>query len=513
MRGRRRLPLSRRHVRIGVGAAWLVAAFLSARPEAFTARWWRFDAGQSAMGQPDAIRHSILWAVGLAAGHAAIVTTALVGLQLAIGLALVLGRAERLAVIASVPLVLGIWWIGEGFGALPTGFATLFGGAPGAVVLYPVLSVLGWPTEDQSTPARLVHRQAGRMLWGLLWCGQAALLLPWRFPPGQVLQATVEESNGGPTWVTSLNTEIGSYFSTHGILIAIVLSVLSVLIGSLVVVGRAPRLSLVAGCTCMGASWVVFQGAGLIVSGASTDLNLAPLVILLGLALWPHHDETLAPQLTEKAWRRAPTFRQSPESSRTSQTPGPLTRPRSFRHAVCGRLWSGNGPSENTRRRVTSAVRPPSDVGPRRTGSQGGTSHAGGLREPTPLARNTRGPPELRPCRKGSLLARYEPRLQRQWGRSRAGRSRQQTAPMQRSGSFFRSSATSANGRNRQRVPRTSPRVGARTSSVFPEQRALPEVPKWVGRRSPLPRLCNHEDEDAPPASVGGASLIWPPGK
>ena len=291
MTGRWRLPLSRRQVRIGVGAAWLVAAFLSARPEAFTAQWWRYDAGQSAMGQPDAIRHSILWAVGLAAGHAVVVTTALVALQLAIGFALVVGRAERLAVVASVPLALCIWWIGEGFGALPTGFATLFGGAPGAVILYPVLCVLGFPTGDQSTPARFVHQWAGRMLWGLLWCAQAVLLLPWRFPPGQVLQATVEESNGGPTWVMHLNTEIGRFLSTHGIPIAIVLSVLSVLIGSLVVAGRGPRLGLVAGCTCIGISWLVFQGAGLIVSGASTDVNLAPLVILLSLALWPYQEE------------------------------------------------------------------------------------------------------------------------------------------------------------------------------------------------------------------------------
>ncbi len=39
-----------------------------------------------------------------------------------LGLRLVASRFERAAIVASIPWAVGIWWVGERFGALPTGF-------------------------------------------------------------------------------------------------------------------------------------------------------------------------------------------------------------------------------------------------------------------------------------------------------------------------------------------------------------------------------------------------------
>ncbi|MGH9920218.1 MAG: hypothetical protein ACRD6W_15295 [Nitrososphaerales archaeon] len=287
-----RLPLGRRHVRAAVGAAWVIAAILAAQPAGFTSDWWRFSAGQSAMGEPAAIRHSILWAVGIAGSHAVVFNILLVGLQAMIGLALIFGRAERLAILASVPLALGIWWIGEGFGALPTGFATFVGGAPGAVVLYPVLAFLAWPGTDAVREKAGVSPRLAKGLWLLLWCGQAALLLPWRFPSGQVLGATVEEVNAGPPWITKINDGVSEYLSVHGSFVMLALTILCVVIGLTIAFDRGRRTGLVVGCAVMALSWVVFQGAGGLLTGDATDLNTAPLVVLLAFAIWPNRQES-----------------------------------------------------------------------------------------------------------------------------------------------------------------------------------------------------------------------------
>lgn len=65
--------------------------------------------------------------------------------QLGIGLCLVLGRLERVAIVVSVPYALGVWWIGEGLGGIPSGFAMVASGAPGAVLLHAIIGFLALP--------------------------------------------------------------------------------------------------------------------------------------------------------------------------------------------------------------------------------------------------------------------------------------------------------------------------------------------------------------------------------
>ena len=117
--------VSARGVRALLGALWLIDAALQARPHFFTYDWWHNDLAESVMGQPEPVSRSILWATDHLAAHATAANTAAVIVQAAVGLALLLGRLERTAIAVSIPWALGVWWLGEGFGALPTGFAVL----------------------------------------------------------------------------------------------------------------------------------------------------------------------------------------------------------------------------------------------------------------------------------------------------------------------------------------------------------------------------------------------------
>jgi hypothetical protein len=297
----RLLPLGRRQVRQALGVFWIAAAVLSARPPGFTASWWHLQAGQSAMGEPSPIRESILWAVGVIGAHAGVLNALLVASQLAIGVALVAGRFERPAIIASVPLALGIWWVGEAFGMLASGFATMPGGAPGPVLLYPVVALLAWPRPGAD--GAWLDRGKVAATWISLWTGQAVLLVPWRFGPGQVFGATVAETSGGPSWIAGPVNRAGIFLAHHGAPAALALAVLSALVGLAVVVPAARVAGLGVGLVLLVAYWFEFQGAGALLVGQATDVGAAPLVALLALSMpaatWPR------PALVARAWTAA----------------------------------------------------------------------------------------------------------------------------------------------------------------------------------------------------------------
>lgn len=282
------LPLSRRRVRLVLGLLWLLDAGLQAQPQLFTARWWRDDLAQSAMGQPAPVAHSIIWATGIVASHPVVWNSLFVTAQAVLGLALVSGRCERLAIAASLPWALGIWWVGEGFGSLPTGFAMAATGAPGAAILYPLLGLLSWPHPREEGSADRIGPRAGVAAWVALWAGQAALQLPWAFPVSRVMKANVSEyAQDHPAWLASIGSFIAGLTDRHAVLLSAALAAVGLAVG-LAVLGRASRTAaLAAGMVAAVGFAFCFQGLNGLAGGGATDPGPAPLLLLLALALWP----------------------------------------------------------------------------------------------------------------------------------------------------------------------------------------------------------------------------------
>jgi hypothetical protein len=287
---RPRRIVSRRDVRIVLGVLWLVDAALQAAPALFTADWWRGDLAQSVMGEPLPINRSIFWAVGIVADHPTAWNATFVALQALLGLALILGRFERTAIVVSVGYGLGIWWIGEGFGGLPTGFALLAAGSPGPVVFYLVLGLLAWPRRDADgrEQPRTINAAAGLAGWVLLWAGQAVLHLPLAFPAGQVARANIEEpTDGEPHWLTVSAGHLESFAATHGTLLAAGTAAVEIVIGLGVLSRRTRRPALVAGIVVALVYWVFVQDLGTLLAGDATDPGSGPLLVLYAVALWP----------------------------------------------------------------------------------------------------------------------------------------------------------------------------------------------------------------------------------
>lgn len=279
------LPPSRRTVRRVLGGLWLLDAALQAQPVMFSSGWWRFEIGGSVMAQPGWAADPIVWAVGVVAAHAAAWNLLFVAVQAALGLSLVLDRAPRAAIAASVPWAVGVWWVGEGLGMLPTGFAMAAMGAPGPVLLYPLIGILAWPGERDHEPVAL---RPALVAWVLLWAGQAMLQVPFVYPVRQALTANIEElSVGLRQWQLSIAGWMSALASAHPVVIASALAGVQILVGCAVLARSTRRAALLAGIAVSVFFWVCFQYLGGITESGATDPGTAPLMILLACALWP----------------------------------------------------------------------------------------------------------------------------------------------------------------------------------------------------------------------------------
>ena len=263
--------------------------FSSGRPCALHRRLVASDLAQSVMGAPADINRSIYWVVNIIAPHAFVWNSLFVVVQVSLGLSLLLGRFERAAIVASIPWALGIWWVGEGFGMLPTGFALLAAGAPGAVLLYVLLGLLAWPAKcPHPGQPFIISWPAGAVAWVTLWAGQSLLQLPWKFPAGQVLSANIVElSSGQPAWLLSIAHHAQTLVSHHAVAVSIAMVVGQATVGVGILDQRTRRPALVAGMVVSLIYWFAFQYLGTIPGGDATDPNSAPLLILLAAALWP----------------------------------------------------------------------------------------------------------------------------------------------------------------------------------------------------------------------------------
>jgi hypothetical protein len=282
--GQRRL-LGRRGLRATLGVLWLIDAGLQAEGEKFKHDYPLGTLAQSVMGAPHWVNRSIFAGIHPFVAHWPWWNLASTVLQVAIGLCLISDRFTQTALGVSFAWAAVIWWLGEGFGMLPTGFALMAAGAPGAAVLYGLIGGLAWPRRDRPD----VDRRAWGASWIVLWVGAALLHVPFVHPAGQVLQANLEELlSPSPGWLADANSWFSGVSAAHALTVTFGLAVLELAVGVGWLFDRSrPRTWLALGIALSLFYWVVFQQLGGIFTPDATDLNLGPLVVLLALAAWP----------------------------------------------------------------------------------------------------------------------------------------------------------------------------------------------------------------------------------
>jgi len=269
---------TRRVVQMSLGAVWLLDGVLQLQPSMFRKSFATTVLAPMAAGQPGVVAHPITWAANLVGAHPAAWNVVFALVQLAIGAGLLFRRTVKPAILVSVVWSLMVWWLGEGFGMVLTGSASLLNGAPGAVVVYAAIGAATWPTLSLPT-----MRTMARWTWAVVWCVGALLwLLPANRSAGSFKSAISSAASGEPGWLTSLLNGAARLVGNAGLGAAVTLAVVSAVIG-IGVLSRRPLPFLAGGVAVALAFWVFGQALGGVLTGSGTDPNLGPLLVILAV--------------------------------------------------------------------------------------------------------------------------------------------------------------------------------------------------------------------------------------
>lgn len=284
-----------RTLRLVLATIWLLDGALQLQPVMFL----RGSNGLGGMlagaaaGEPGWLAHSITWNATLVGNHPVLTGSAFASIQLLIGLGIAWQRAVKPVLVVSIAWSLGVWWFGEGLGGVFSGVATPFSGGPGAVLMYALLAVLLWPSEDTGAApfvaARAVGERAAKLVWALLWGLLCVLSLVGSGRQSAFLQGLVTGMGPGePGWLAHLDRYSSALLLHDGTGLAIALAALCALLASSAFLRPwCLELAIVAAVSVFAFIWVAIQDLGGILAGGATDPNSGPLVILFALCYWP----------------------------------------------------------------------------------------------------------------------------------------------------------------------------------------------------------------------------------
>ncbi len=300
---RSRLRITRRGIQIALGCIWLLDGLLQFQSYMYTHAFIAEVIEPTAAGQPGFISGPILTLAHFYGHDLTLWNTLAAEIQCAIGLGLILSRRTvRPALLVSYVWAFVVWWFGEGFGTLLSGApVSPLMGAPGAVIVYGLIGLLVWRKdaegERSAADGGLLGDRGGRVVWSLIWLEAAVL---WLLHVDRSKGAIHEQISGmaamSPHWLATAQISVAKSAGGHGVTIATLLALASVLI-ALGVWTRLRPGALAAGATLALAYWVFGQSlGGPFWAGSATDVNTGPLLVLLALTLMPHLSTARRPE-------------------------------------------------------------------------------------------------------------------------------------------------------------------------------------------------------------------------
>ncbi len=153
--------LTQKRLRQLLGILWLIDGLLQLQPQMFTMNMVNGVMVPTVQNQPSLIAASLQWIIAVTTHNLVLVNLVIAAVQIVIGVLLICGLWVRGTILASIVWALLVWYGGEGMSMLLTGQGSILTGAPGAVLLYPLLGLLVYPRKED--PQRgLLPRSAFR---------------------------------------------------------------------------------------------------------------------------------------------------------------------------------------------------------------------------------------------------------------------------------------------------------------------------------------------------------------
>jgi len=295
MRPRASGRITARTIQVGLGLIWLIDGLLQLQPKMFGPDFGHNVILPTAMGQPGVVSSTITHLAHLISVQPALMDAAFAGIQILIGVGLLIRETVKPALVLSFAWALGVWGFGEGFGMLFTGMASPLTGAPGAALLYLAIGVLVWPRSTAAAPSGSAAAEGplgewgGKAVWAAVWSGLGMLwLLPANRADGAISGAISNAVTGEPGWLAHVQLSVAHALGSGGASVAVVCAALSFVIGLGPLVSRHTTVFLVAGAALALDYWMFGEAFGQVFTGIATDPNTGPLLILLALAVYPN---------------------------------------------------------------------------------------------------------------------------------------------------------------------------------------------------------------------------------
>lgn len=299
------LHISRRSLQVSLGVVWLIDAILQAQPWMFSRAFGENIIKASAIGQPAIIGKPLMIIAGVVIRYPQLNVIFMLA-QFAIAFGILLSKKTlKPALLASVLWGIGVWYVGDGFGGIFTGGGAMLAGFPTAPILYSIVSIALWPRDSESGPLakgdgklalllkkcdRLFERMSSsmaRVSWSILWiAGSLFALTSSQLKAGTLAQAVSASAAASPGWLANIDKAILPEVRSLGIGLVVAVALVELAIGLLALHSRSLKISLWAGSIVSIAYWIFGQSLGAITTGQSTDLNSAPLFILVAVIVY-----------------------------------------------------------------------------------------------------------------------------------------------------------------------------------------------------------------------------------
>ena len=304
--GWRRPRITRRGIQIALGCIWLLDGLLQFQSFMYTHAFIDNVILPTAQGQPGVISDPITTIGNFYGRDLTLWNTIAAEVQCVIGLGLLASRRTvRPALFLSFLWAPIVWWLGEGFGTILSGApVSPLMGAPGAVIVYALIGALVWPRRDETeahdaapVDGGLLGRRGGRVVWSVVWLEAAVL---WLLDVDRSRTAIHDQISGmasaSPHWLASVMNPIANDAQGHGVAIATILAVVSILIALGVWWAPARTGALALGIVLALAYWLFGQAlGGPFWAGQATDVNTAPLLVLLAVTVYGQFSEAREP--------------------------------------------------------------------------------------------------------------------------------------------------------------------------------------------------------------------------
>jgi len=307
--------LTRRQLQKILAVLWIVDGLFQLQPKMFTKSFVNLVINPSIQSQPKIIADPMHFFGHIFLLNPIFFNSSFFLIQVLIGILIWNNKTAKQGLYLSIVWGLFVWYVGEGLGGVFAGQANLIMGAPGAAILYVILALAIIRSGKSRINSSDFPDYWLVFVWLLIWVGFGIIqLLAKSDSLNNIRLMIASNANGAPSYIRSIDLhasailasfvrtsgghvltnssmmsmtrQVRGSLTNRGYWFIVVLSFVQVLVGlGVLAKHRLRHIAVYVGIVVALIFWVVGQNFGQYYSGFATDLNTAPLIIVLGLAI------------------------------------------------------------------------------------------------------------------------------------------------------------------------------------------------------------------------------------